>query len=58
MAENQGDGRSIESPDETLEVQHEPPVESPEPGDAGSEGEPVSEPGDGLVTEEGVNEQG
>jgi hypothetical protein len=34
------------------------PVEGESPGDAGSEGETVSEPGEGLVTEEGVNEPG
>jgi hypothetical protein len=33
------------------------PVEGEEAGDAGSEGERVAEPGDGLVTEEGVNER-
>ena len=34
------------------------PVEGETPGDAGGEGETVSEAGDGLVTEEGVNEPG
>ena len=57
-----GDGRSIENPDEEADekpdLQEEPPVEGETPGDAGSAGERVSEPGEGLVTEEGVNEQG
>jgi hypothetical protein len=35
----------------------EQPVEGETPGDAGSEGERVSEPGEGLVTEQGVNEE-
>ncbi len=34
------------------------PVEGETPDDAGREGERVSEPGEGLVTEEGVNEPG
>ena len=58
--ESIGDGRSIENPDsdESVEVPEETPVKGRTPDDAGSEGEPVSDPGDGLVTEEGVNEPG
>ena len=52
-----GDGRSIENPDEEPDLQEEPPVEGEAPADAGNQGEQVSEPGDGLVTQEGVNEQ-
>ena len=52
-----GDGRSIENPDEEPDTPEEVPVEGETPSDAGSQGEHVSEPGDGLVTEEGVNEQ-
>ena len=65
-----GDSRSIENPTEpsdmpdTLEeavrsdADHHKPVEGETPGDAGEAGETVSEPGEGLVTEEGVNEPG
>ena len=55
-----GDGRSIENPDpeEPMRVPDEEPVHGETPDDAGSEGERVSEPGEGLVTEEGVNERG
>jgi hypothetical protein len=53
-----GDGRSIENPDDETRTQDEEPVKGKKPGDAGSEGERVSEPGEGLVTEEGVNEPG
>ena len=55
-----GDSRSIENPDaeEPMEVPDEEAVKGETPGDAGSEGERVSEPGEGLVTEEGVNEPG
>jgi hypothetical protein len=53
-----GDGRSIENPDDETRTQDEEPVKGEKPGDAGSEGERVSEPGEGLVTEEGVNEPG
>ena len=69
MAESgPGDGRSIENPtdpsdmpDELEEAvrsdaDHAEPVRGETAGDAGSEGETVSEPGEGLVTEEGVNE--
>ena len=35
----------------------EKPVAGEESDDVGTEGERVSEPGEGLVTEEGVNEQ-
>jgi hypothetical protein len=52
-----GDSRSIENPDGEPDVHQEPPVEGEAPADAGTEGEPVSEPGDGLVTEEGVNDR-
>jgi hypothetical protein len=55
-----GDGRSIENPDpaESTDVPEDTPVKGKTPDDAGSEGEQVSEPGEGLVTEEGVNEPG
>jgi hypothetical protein len=59
MGDAHGDGRSIENPDESVEeVPAELPVEGEHSGDAGSEGERVSEPGEGLVPEEGVNEPG
>lgn len=70
MAENAGDGRSIENPTDTSDMpdeleeavrsdaDHGNPVEGESPSDAGTEGETVSEPGEGLVTEEGVNEPG
>ena len=59
MAESgPGDGRSIENPDESIETPAELPVEGEDAGDAGSEGERVSKPGEGLVPEEGVNEPG
>ena len=70
MAESgSGDGRSIENPTDTSDMPEEleaavrsdadrSPVEGETPSDAGDEGERVSEPGDGLVTEEGVNEPG
>jgi hypothetical protein len=53
-----GDARSIENPDDGIETQDEEPVKGKTPDDVGSEGERVNEPGDGLVTEEGVNEPG
>ena len=55
-----GDGRSIENPDpsESVDVPEKLPVKGKTPDDVGSEGEQVSEPGEGLVTEEGVNEPG
>jgi hypothetical protein len=55
-----GDSRSIENPDtaEPMDVPEEEPVRGETADDAGQEGERVSEPGDGLVTEEGVNEPG
>jgi len=54
-----GDGRSIENPDESDSHREEAlPVKGKTPGDAGSAGERVSKPGEGLVTEEGVNEPG
>jgi hypothetical protein len=52
-----GDGRSIENPAEPADMPEDPPVDGETADDAGSSGERVSEPGDGLVTEEGVNEQ-
>ena len=62
MPENQGDGRSIDNPeanptDPVRSDESQAPVEGEQPGDAGSAGESVSEPGEGLVTEEGVNER-
>ena len=56
--EEHGDGRSIENPDEGSDVPEEEPVRGETADDVGSEGEKVSEPGEGLVTEEGVNEPG
>jgi hypothetical protein len=64
-----GDGRSIENPTEASDMPDEleaavrsdadrEPVEGDAPDDAGSEDERVSKPGEGLVPEEGVNEQG
>ncbi|MFL5969396.1 MAG: hypothetical protein ACJ74L_07360 [Gaiellaceae bacterium] len=53
-----GDGRSIENPDDETRVQDEEPVKGETSDDAGTEGERVSQPGEGLVTEEGVNEPG
>jgi hypothetical protein len=54
-----GDSRSIENPqapaDDTPEDQ---PVRGETADDAGKEGERVSDAGEGLVTEEGVNEPG
>ena len=63
-----GDGRSIENPTETSDMPDEleaavrsdanaEPVEGEATDDVGSSGERVSKPGDGLVTEEGVNER-
>jgi hypothetical protein len=63
------DGRSIENPTEPSDMPDEleeavrsdadnQPVEGETPDDAGRDGERVSEPGEGLVTEEGVNEPG
>jgi hypothetical protein len=63
-----GDGRSIDNPTEVSDMpaeleesvrsdaDHAHPVEGEAADDVGAEGETVSEPGDGLVTEEGVNE--
>jgi hypothetical protein len=56
--EDHGDGRSIENPSQPSDAQDEEPVKGKDPDDVGSEGERVSEPGEGLVTEEGVNEPG
>ena len=52
-----GDGRSIENPD-TSEAGEERPVRGKTADGVGEEGERVSEPGEGLVPEEGVNEPG
>jgi hypothetical protein len=52
-----GDGRSIGNPADDSRVQEEPPVDGETADDVGTAGERVSEPGDGLVTEEGVNER-
>ena len=69
MAESApGDGRSIDNPTEASDMPDEleaavrsdadeQPVEGESSGDAGSEGERVSQPGEGLVTEEGVNDR-
>ena len=56
--EEHGDGRSIENPTEGSDVPEEEPVRGETADDAGSDGERVSEPGEGLVPEEGVNEPG
>jgi hypothetical protein len=53
-----GDSRSIENPDADEHVPEEMPVRGKRAADVGDEGERVSEPGGGLVTEEGVNEPG
>lgn len=64
-----GDGRSIDNPTEPSDMPDalddavrsdvgEQPVRGEDEDDAGSPGEQVSEPGEGLVTEEGVNEPG
>jgi hypothetical protein len=58
VGQGHGDSRSIENPDEGSNGHDEEPVRGKHPDDAGSEGERVSEPGEGLVTEEGVNEPG
>ena len=58
MDKGPGDGRSIENPDEDSRSRDEEPVKGETSDDVGAEGERVSEPGDGLVTEEGVNEPG
>ena len=52
-----GDSRSIENPSGDSTVPQEPPVEGETADDVGTAGERVSEPGEGLVTEEGVNER-
>ena len=60
MAVDHGDGRSIENPAEQPSPTDpsDVPVEGEESDDVGSEGETVADSGDGLVTEEGVNERG
>jgi hypothetical protein len=60
MDDEPGDSRSIENPDaaEPPETSDDEPVRGETADDVGQEGERVSEPGDGLVTEEGVNEPG
>jgi hypothetical protein len=70
VAENApGDGRSIENPTDPSDMpdeleksvrsdaDHAEPVEGDHADDAGTEGETVEEPGDGLTTEQGVNEE-
>ena len=63
-----GDSRSIENPTDPSDMPDElgaavrsdadgEPVEGEGSDDAGSSGERVSKPGEGLVTEEGVNER-
>lgn len=63
-----GDGRSIENPTQPPDMPEEleeavrsdadeRPVEGESPDDAGRSDESVSKPGEGLVTEEGVNER-
>ena len=63
-----GDARSIDNPTEATDMPDEleapvrsdadrEPVEGETADDAGAGGERVSKPGDGLVTEEGVNER-
>ena len=69
MAESgSGDGRSIDNPTDPSDMpgeleeavrsdaDHAAPVEGEESGDAGHSGERVSQPGEGLVTEEGIDE--
>ena len=67
MAESaHGDGRSIENPignsdelDEAVRSDADnQPVEGETADDVGSDGETVSQAGEGLVAEEGVNERG
>ncbi len=64
MDREPGDSRSIENPDgdgdadAAIEVTEEEPVRGESSDDVAQEGERVSEPGEGLVTEEGVNEPG
>ena len=57
--ESHGDGRSIENPTEVSDMPEElqEAVRGEEADDVGSSGEQVSEPGEGLTTEEGVNER-
>jgi len=52
-----GDGRSIENPADDSTAPEAPPVDGETADDVGTSGEPVAEPGEGLVTEEGVNER-
>ena len=53
-----GDSRSIENPTDAdpERLPGELPVEGEQADDVGSGDERVSEPGEGLVTKEGVNE--
>ena len=70
--ESHGDGRPIENPqanptdpsdmpDELEEAVRgdagRQPIHGEDPDDAGDGGETVSAPGDGLITEEGVNDR-
>jgi hypothetical protein len=72
VADQHGDGRSIDNPEANptdasdmpdeleeavLSDNGQQPVRGETPSDAGESGETVSEPGEGLVTEEGVNER-
>jgi hypothetical protein len=52
-----GDSRSIENPPQPAREPEQEPVKGETPDDAGTEGERISEAGEGLVTEEGVNER-
>jgi len=63
-----GDSRSIENPTDPSDMPDEleaavrsdadgEPIEGETADDAGSSGETVAKPGEGLVTEEGVNER-
>ena len=56
--ETPADGRSIGDAAEESDMRDDGPVRGETADDAGEEGERVSEPGEGLVTEEGVNEPG
>ncbi len=59
MNKGPGDSRSIENPDaDEPTAPPEEPVRGETADDVGQEGERVSEPGEGLVPEEGVNEPG
>jgi hypothetical protein len=57
MGDSRGDSRSIENPPQPRRRPDERPVRGKTADNAGSEGKPVSRAGEGLVTEEGVNER-